>query len=51
MQLQIKVVIDKMIRLEHKILLDMQTEQGKFLLIKMNNKIQIKVAEDLGQEI
>jgi hypothetical protein len=29
----------------------MQTEQGKFLLIKMNNKIQIKVAEDLGQEI
>jgi hypothetical protein len=51
MQLQIKVAIDKMIRLEHKILLDMQTEQGKFLLIKMNNKIQIKVAEDLGQEI
>lgn len=46
---QIKVLKDKMIHLEHKILLDMQMGQGKFLLITMNNKI--RVAEDLGQEI
>lgn len=51
MQDKIKVHIDKMIHLMHKILLAMQTDKGKFLIIKMNNKIQIKVAEDLAQEI
>jgi hypothetical protein len=48
-QSQIKVPRDKMVLLEVKILLDMQMEQESFLLIKMNNKIQ--VVEDLGQEI
>jgi hypothetical protein len=39
-----------MIRLEHKILPDIRTEQESSLLIKKNN-IQIKAVGDLGQEI
>jgi hypothetical protein len=49
-QLQIKVLIDKMIHLEHKILPDIQMEPESSHLIKRNN-LQIRVVGDSGQEI